>query len=242
MRGIVGIAGRGTLSGEAADAEPVAAPDPAASFVSRCVPGVRVAGCRFGRAGELHRSAKSLLRISTMLGAQISSPVSVSVLPTFTEYLSFNFRVVLRRMRLVVAFAVVLLAAFLCAPLLPLTGETVARKYVQLLPTLILPALMFVAFPITIYSSVRRQWRAVASLREARTYTFTDAGVRVVGDTFEGFVDWSHIAQADRLGGQVLLATGQRQFYLVPFRSFGSDEAWGEFRRLVASKVRDCRL
>jgi hypothetical protein len=38
-------------------AEPVAAPDPAVSFVSRCVPGVRVAGCRFGRAGELHRSA-----------------------------------------------------------------------------------------------------------------------------------------------------------------------------------------
>ncbi len=39
-------------------AEPVAAPDPAASIVSRCVPGVRVAGCRFGRAGELHRSAR----------------------------------------------------------------------------------------------------------------------------------------------------------------------------------------
>jgi hypothetical protein len=46
------------------DAEPGAAPDPAASFVSCRFPSVRIAGCGLGRAGELDRSAVRAMRFA----------------------------------------------------------------------------------------------------------------------------------------------------------------------------------
>ncbi len=63
------------------DAEPAAAPDPAASFVCRRVPNVCLAGCGPGRAGELDRSAVRAMRfarVATSRQAVGSARVAVS--------------------------------------------------------------------------------------------------------------------------------------------------------------------
>jgi hypothetical protein len=178
-----------------------------------------------------------------MLDTDANAPISVSVLPTFPDSLRFAYRALFWRMRFVVVFAVLLLSAFLSAPLLPFSGETtVAARYMQLLPALILPVLVFVFIPVTSYLAARKQWRTVAALREPRTYTFTNAGIQVAGETFDGFIAWSNIFSAKRVGEHVLLATGQQQFYLIPVRAFGPEENWTQFCRLVATKVSDCRL
>jgi hypothetical protein len=68
------------------DAEPGAAPDPAASFVSCRFPSVRIAGCGLGRAGELDRSAVRAMRFArvatsrqavNVAGVAVSRPVVV---------------------------------------------------------------------------------------------------------------------------------------------------------------------
>src|SRR5262249_58755221 len=121
-------------------------------------------------------------------------------------------------------------------------GDAVATKYLYGPPMLTLPALAFVLVPALAWGAARKRWNAAAEIREPRTYTFSEDGVRVAAQTFESFTAWSSIAGAARVGEQVVLATPQQQFYLVPVRAFGDGEALGRFRRLIAAKVPGCRL
>ena len=145
-------------------------------------------------------------------------------------------------MRLLTVFAVFAVIMYLVGPLLPQESDSGATMYLYGLPVLILPAIVFVLMPVNVYYAARQRWQAAGALSEPRSYTFSDAGVQVAAETFEGFVAWSHIIAAERVGGLILLSTAQQQFYLIPVRSFDSDEAVVRFSRLVAAKVRKCRL
>jgi hypothetical protein len=81
LRGSNSRVSRPCASSVSQDAEPGAAPDPAASFVSCSGPNVRVGGCGRGRAGELDRSAVQAMRsarIATSRQAVGSARVAVS--------------------------------------------------------------------------------------------------------------------------------------------------------------------
>lgn len=171
-----------------------------------------------------------------------TNPISVSLTPTFPEYLRINWWVTWRRFRLLVPFAVLMLIGFAFIPMLVGGPETPADQYVRLAPALILPAIVFLLLPITIYLSVRRRWKTAPELREPRTYTINNDGLRVVGVSFEGFTAWSNIVSAERVGSQILLGNRQQQFFLIPDRAMESDELWLRFCQLVSTKVSGSRL
>src|SRR5262245_24029188 len=128
--------------------------------------------------------------------------ISVSVTPTFREYLRLNFWLTFRKAWLLLVLGALGLAWFLASPLL-FQGDAVATKYLHGLPMLTLPALAFVLVPALTWGAARQRWNAAAEIREPRTYTFSDDGVRVAAQTFEGFTAWSNIAGAARVGEQV---------------------------------------
>jgi hypothetical protein len=81
LRGSDSRVGRSCVSSVSQDAEPGAAPDPAASFQYHSSSNVRAAGCGRGRAGELDRSAVRALRfarVATSRQAVGSARVAVS--------------------------------------------------------------------------------------------------------------------------------------------------------------------
>lgn len=175
-------------------------------------------------------------------------PIVVPVTPTFEEFLRFNWSVGVRRMRLFALIALFWAGVLLCVPLMAMAQPGFvqmpqgAQAYSCAVPALLLVFVVFVFTPISTYLAVRSQWRTTEQLREPRTYTFTAAGMEVVGTSFAGFTSWSNITRAERAGGLVLLATGPQQFYLVPVGAFDRPAAWERFIELVRANVSECRL
>jgi hypothetical protein len=169
------------------------------------------------------------------------APITVSVSPTFSDYLRFNMWFAFRRLRVFVVFSVLWLCVFLSPLFLPGFGVR-AGAFLTILPALLLPTFTFLVLPAMTYWAARKRWENVSELREQKTYTFADAGITVTGETFESFVMWDHITNAHRVGGQALLGTGQQQFHLIPVQAFATGELWDQFCRLVEAKVSGCRL
>ncbi|HEY1186423.1 MAG TPA: YcxB family protein [Gemmata sp.] len=176
------------------------------------------------------------------------TPLVVRVTPTFNELLRFNWSVGVRRMRLLALIALFWTGVVLCVPLMAVAQPELvpmpqgARAIPYAVPVLLLVMVVFVYVPLATYIGLRKQWRTVEQLREPRTYTFTVAGMEVVGTSFAGFTAWSNVSRAERSGGLVLLAIGPQQFHLVPVSVFDRPEVWEQFARLVRANVSDCRL
>jgi hypothetical protein len=170
------------------------------------------------------------------------STISVSVTPTFGDYLRFNWWAIFRRIWFLIPFAVLSLVVFLASPLLPLPGETALAKYQGAIMGLFLPVMVFLFLPATIYLGARQRWQQAPDLRESRTYSFSDSGIQVKSGGGEGFTTWQYITSADRVGGQFILGSTQPIFYLIPLRAFAAAEEVERFTRLLRAKISGCRL
>jgi hypothetical protein len=171
-----------------------------------------------------------------------TEPVTVTVTLTRAEVVGFNMRFALSRSRLLfyggIWLAMVLYALYGIPMLAPGRANSDASTFAAVVTT----AAMLVCIPLGTYIGARRRWDRAPELREPRQYTFTSGGIQVTGETFAGFVAWSHIVRAGRVAGLFYLGTNQNQFHVIPVSAFGSDEELERFRRLVAEHVKDCRL
>lgn len=177
--------------------------------------------------------------------AGADSPITITVTPTCGDFVNFNLRYALNRARLLILLAGFWLLVAGCGAFALLSvppAQPGAGKYAFLVPTLLLPAVVFVWLPLATYLGARRRWHSAAELREPRQYTFTCEGIQVTAETFAAFITWSHIASAERASGQILLGTQQGQFHLIPLSAFRDEEEFARFRKLVADRVENCRL
>jgi hypothetical protein len=140
--------------------------------------------------------------------------------PTLRDYQLLNRRVLVRQFSKLFWFAGALLAIFLILPFLPLTsrsGHTVVQIYVSGLALLILPAIIALAF-VSTYFAAKRRWRDASEIRSERLFEIDEKGMRVTGDKFSGFMEWSHFRSVDFSYGLVFIRTAQNQFHFFPER------------------------
>jgi hypothetical protein len=168
--------------------------------------------------------------------------IRIATTPTFGGYLRFAMWMGLRQIRFLVPFAIFAFIAFLLAPVVPFEQQGAVARYRASLGVLILPGIVFVLLPLSIYCGARKRWQIAAELRAPRTYVFSDAGIDIAADTFNSQVAWTHVVTAYKSRDQILLGTGQKQFYLVPVEGFESREQFARFLELVKSKIAHCRF
>jgi hypothetical protein len=177
-----------------------------------------------------------------MSGPDDPTPITVTVTPRFADWVSFHFRCLFTRPQGVVLLLFVF--GFTCAygvySVQFLRVPPGPIRSAALVALAAVPVFVLVLMLLGAYSEVRRRWRAAPVLREPRTYTFTDAEVRAVGETFAVLVAWPSVTTATRVGDQVLLETGQQ--FLIPLWAFDTENDRTGFLDLVAARVKGCRL
>lgn len=173
----------------------------------------------------------------------VATPViQVHSVPTFKAYQRLQLWHSFRSLRPLIPFAILALVCFALAPFFPLEQQGAPARYQAMLNVLFLPGIIFVLVPALVIISAKNRWRVATDLRATRTYHFDDYGIRLSAETFQSAVTWEHIVLAKRSGGQVLLGTAQKQFYIVPIGDFAPAELYDEFRKLVTEKVADSNL
>lgn len=162
--------------------------------------------------------------------------------PTYAQYLQFLRYTARRQARWLRPFAVVALISFIFAPLLPFVDSpTVAAKYQFCLKALILPGVVFLIVPLIVSFSAKKRWNMAAELRAPKSYEFSDAGLSVAGDTFQGFTKWENIVRVETTGSLILLYSAQSGAYLIPAESFGGSEQVESFKEFLRKHVLDCK-
>ena len=166
----------------------------------------------------------------------------VEVKPIFADYLRLNLHVIFRRLRVVAGLAVFSLLGFLLGlPWMPFEGNPdLLTRYRGGLPLLILPGIVFILLPLSVYWDARRRWKSADELREVRRYQFTESDIEVLGTTFSGRTDWKNIIRAERAGPLILLVTSQQAFYIIPIRAFPNTSEAEKFRRWLKEKIPNC--
>lgn len=171
----------------------------------------------------------------------MDSAICIQFTPTFLQYKQFVEYTAKRRTRWLRPFGVIALVCFLFVPLLPFEGNpTLLAKYTTCEGFLILPGVLFVFLPLSVYFSAKKRWNTAAELRALRNYEFSDAGLSVSGETFQGFTKWVNIVRAEASGQLIFLYTGQALAYLIPVDCFEDLEQVETFKTLVRKHVTDC--
>ena len=164
--------------------------------------------------------------------------IRIHIVPTFRDFWRGVIWATFRQYRRLLLFAILLLVAFLASPLFPGDHAPMAR-YPE---CLIVPAVIFVFVPLSIYRGTTKRWHKSNELRSPRTYVFSDAGVEASGDTFNSQLAWAHYVTAYKSGDLIFLGMGQNQFTILPLRDFESPQQLARFIELVKSKVVKCRV
>ena len=107
---------------------------------------------------------------------------------------------------------------------------------------LVLPGILFVLVPLSVYHGARKRWNSAPELRVPRTYYFSDTGISIAAETFKAEFAWTHIVAAFKSRDHVLLGTAQRQFHFVRTSDFESPEQFARFLELVKRNVPKCRF
>lgn len=163
----------------------------------------------------------------------MSALFQIRVVPTFEDYLRFNAYHGMRRLRPVAMFpAIWLVVAVMCYAM----GGASEALVVGTFLIVGLAAALIVA---SVYVSSSRNWQHLAELHEPRMYRFTDEGLQVDADTFNGFVRWEHIYTAETTGELILLGTGQPAYHLLPKTAFSDEQTVEQFIAFLREKVQD---
>ena len=105
--------------------------------------------------------------------------------------------------------------------------------YQKSLAVLFIPGLTCFLLLAT-YIGVRKRWKTAEEIREEREYVIDEDGVRVIGTSLSGFLEWRHFTHAELKGGLFMLKTAQNQFHYFP-AAVVSDP--GALNALLARKV-----
>ena len=145
--------------------------------------------------------------------------VVVETTPTFGDYLRLLLRFSFRQARVVIVFASLAVLVFLVAPMMPSkeANATLVERYWAYKFILILPAIVFVFLPLSVYLTARARWAKAPELREPRTYRFNEQGLSLTAESFGSSFAWSHITRAEKFSGLLALVTAQQAAYLIPW-------------------------
>jgi len=153
-----------------------------------------------------------------------AEPIRFTVTPQLRDFVRFQAYHSIRQVKLLFIIAVFLLVVFACAPFMPYQKSTTALEaYRSSVGVLILPAIVFLLLPATIWFSSYRRWQSAPEVREPRQYTFSDRGIEVKAATFSSKFDWTNIREAPVVKGLLLLITAQRAAYIIPLGDAGRD-------------------
>jgi hypothetical protein len=134
--------------------------------------------------------------------------------PTFSDYWSILFRVLCRRIRILIWVAVLGIVALVFAAWLRAVGD---NRDLALLCAFCaggwFPAVILrVAFGAA-YRAAKKRWAEAPDLREERDYTIDETGIGVRSAKFTGVVDWAVIKTAAITKQFVFLTTVQGDYY-----------------------------
>lgn len=167
--------------------------------------------------------------------------MTVTSTPTFSVHLWLVLRTLLRRTWMLIPFCLLACFSYALAPLVYRGTISTLIAYRDCAPVLILPALLVLLYTVQVWGAWQ-QWNRNPPMREPRTYTFSDAGIRMTARTFDSEISWELILKARRRGEHVLLGTHGHAFHVIPIAGFATPQHYAWFAALTAFKVRDCRL
>jgi len=155
--------------------------------------------------------------------------------PTFRDYLLLNLygslKVLgLRRIAITWILATILLV-FLKS------GGTTSPIIYPLYFLSLIPLLVILVGALA-YFGARKRWNASEELRGVRDYKIDENGVSVNGPSFNGFLEWKNLAEADKGYGLYFLKTAQSAYYYFPVDSIADQP---QFIQLVSDHVSTTR-
>lgn len=167
------------------------------------------------------------------------SPICIKYQPVFKDFRALNLYVLFRGPRLAaLIIGGAALVIFASTSWVDSSNEGVAsagQRFLTILTTLSPLLVILLIMPMLLYWMMRRRWNTAEELRTAREYEMDDAGVRVKGALFQGFMDWKLFKFADFKGGHFFLRTGQRTYYYIPAAAVPNRKA---FLELIARNVK----
>ncbi len=172
----------------------------------------------------------------------MDSHICIEFTPTFHQYFNFCRSIQPRILRVLRASAYIGLLGFVLAPFLPSDENlTTLEKYGASIRLLILPALMLISFPLTMYFAVKKRWNVADELRERKVYEFSDAGISVKAGSFESSSSWSNFIKAETVGPTISIFNAQFMAHLIPVSAFSNSEDVAAFKYLLRSKIQNCK-
>lgn len=133
--------------------------------------------------------------------------------PTFRDYLLLNLHVSQKALGLRRIIITWILATLLLV-YLKSSGTTSPIIYPLYFLSLI-PVFIILVGGLA-YFGAKKRWDASEELRGVRDYKIDETGISVEGPSFNGFLDWKNLAEADKDYGIYFLKTTQSTYYYFP--------------------------
>lgn len=100
--------------------------------------------------------------------------------------------------------------------------------------------LLFIGYnPISLYFSSKRTVTKSETLRNALHYCFSDDGIQVSIGEESGMIEWKQIYRAVGTKNNLLLYTGRRNAYVIPWRTVSQP---AELKTLIKSQLPGFRV
>jgi hypothetical protein len=178
-----------------------------------------------------------------IIGGPVGNEIQIVTEPTFEQYLTLNRRAASRQLRFLKPFAVLGIVCYALSPFFPTEERvSVARMYLSYLPALILPAIVFVLLPLSVFSNAKRQWRSMPVLSEPKTFTFSDAGVTIAARSVQSSLAWHLLARAESFGSLVAIFSATPRLAALWFDEATLDPmVAAQVKTLLRHNIRDCR-
>jgi hypothetical protein len=89
---------------------------------------------------------------------------------------------------------------------------------------LIMGILFIFLYPVNIYFSAKKNFRANSRLQEKITYTFDESNIRLQGDSFNSQLSWDKIYKVTENKIWILIWQNKQVANIIPKRDFNSSE------------------
>jgi hypothetical protein len=145
---------------------------------------------------------------------------------TFREFLKSNYRVFLKKTRLLL---------FLCAAV-PVLTFIVNTRYVYS-ANIWFPVLFAVLLFLMVYMGAKRAWVLKPQYGERTVYAFTDKSLRMESKSIKAEYDWSNFIRFESAHTDFYLFITEQQIMIFPFGAFADPAQIQQLREFVSKKI-----